>query len=940
MFNRLKSFFKRAIALSVSVSLAIGAFGIQSVPVYAEAESETEITQSVPHNTVSHSESSYSEYISRYSDVSRTVVSLYADTASYSTALGAQCTLFSTYEGMPNTLHWENGGTVTFPFEVYADGLYNLELIYRTADSDKTELSLGVMIDDELPFSEAAKIPLDKYWKNKTGNIQYDSTHKNQIRPTQVISNTWITYTLLNKSGYAVEPFSFYLTAGEHTITLQNAPTELYIARINFTNTSSPKSYAEIKPTAEQIEGTPALVNGEAILVEAEIPSYTNSIALQPTREPTEYLASPAHPTNIRYNTIGGTVDSEDNVWDKPSQKAVYEVNVPADGYYSINLRCRRNSMEGLSSYRKITVNGVVPCKELAAVRIDFSPKWQTINLTDENGEPIYFYLTVGINTIAIEAVTGDSEAYATRAEDTAQSLYDTMCALESKSDEELIASFSEVVSELDAQNLEISEKFGVEIAEMGELSMMLKSALKKPAAVRDFAVARQAEIKSRIISLLSRLHNFHFQPLELDYFEIKTVHEEYRDTRVNVFKAIVFAFSSFIGSFFKDFNALRQPDYRTMDVWVCLDRKEAEIVSDLVEKQYNSTHDFKINIRPDNGSLYEAVVSGKGPQAALFANSDTICELQERGTTVNLRDCQNFAEVYGRFPSGLAGMYAHDGGVHAVPITNSFPMMFYRTDIFTELGITPPQTWEEFPEAMDKIYSSGMRAGLVSSENDENGFTAGDLFIAMFSQTDEKSLQSDSAIAAFEAWAEICGEYGLCSEDIFAMFRTGEMPLVIADYAEFSSKLNNEAYELSGRWSLAHIPGTYRMVDGLRKLDCSVNTNSLGAVIFKDCKNVSAAWEFITWFTSDEVQQQLADAFGGRKYSSANIGFSSSQYWTEREYREITTQRENTLHMHEISASEDVKNAVYSALNRTLQGENARDVYLDELRHHRIISD
>ncbi len=940
MFNRLKEILKKS--LSLSAALVIGVSGIGTSRAHAEAE--TNAAAPAPRSIVALSESSYSKYIGQHYDAPKTVVSLYADTSSFSAALGAKGSVLSAYEGMPNVFLWENGGTVTFPFEVYADGLYNLELIYRPAisdtASDTTELSLGVMIDGKLPFDEAAKIPLDKYWRNKTGNIQYDSTHQNQIRPTQVISDSWITYTLLNRSDFSGEPFLFYLTAGEHTITLQNAPTNLYIARVNFTNTSAPKPYAEVKPSAEEIEGTPALVNGEAILVEAEVPSYTNSIALQPTREPTEYLASPAHPTHIRYNTIGGTIDSPDNAWDKPSQMAVYEVNVPADGYYSISLRCRRNSAEGLSSYRKITVNGAVPCKEMGAVRIDYSPKWQTINLTDENGEPIYFYLQIGVNTIAIEAVTGENEQYATRSQEMLQRLYDTICTAEGKSADELIGIFGEVSGELDTENAEIREKFGVEIAEMSKLSLLLKSMLKNPETIRSSAIARQSEVKSYITELVSRLRNLRCQPLELDYFEIKTAHEEYRDTSVNLFKAVVFAFSSFIGSFFKDFNALRQPDYRTMDVWVCLDRKEAEIVSDLVEKQYNATHDLKINIRPDNGKLYEAAISGKGPQAALFADADTICELQERGALANLKDCQSFAEVYSRFPSGLSGTYAHDNGVYGVPLTNSFPMMFYRTDIFNELGLTPPATWEEFPEAMKKIYENGMKAGLVSSENDPNGFSAGDFFIAMLNQTEEKQLQSDSAIAAFEAWAQLCGEYGLSDEDVFAMFRTGEMPLVIADITEFSSRLSNEAYELTGRWSIAHIPGTYRMVGGLRALDCSVNTNSLGAVVFKDCGNIGAAWEFITWFTSSEVQQQLAASFGGRSYSSANIDFSGSRYWEEGEYREIAIQRENTLQLHDISTSEDVKNAVYSALDRALRGENARDVYLDELRHHRIISE
>ncbi|MGN1111001.1 MAG: hypothetical protein ACI4QY_05050, partial [Oscillospiraceae bacterium] len=55
---------------------------------------------------------------------------------------------------------------------------------------------------------------------------------------------------------------------------------------------------------------------------------------------------------------------------------------------------------------------------------------------------------------------------------------------------------------------------------------------------------------------------------------------------------------------------------------------------------------------------------------------------------------------------------------------------------------------------------------------------------------------------------------------------------------------------------------------------------------------------------------------------------------------REIVTQKDSTLQLHEISASSEVKNAIYSALRRTLRGEDAHTAYLDELRHHRIVSD
>lgn len=616
----------------------------------------------------------------------------------------------------------------------------------------------------------------------------------------------------------------------------------------------------------------------------------------------------------------------------------MYEVTVPEDGYYSINLRCRRNSTEGFASYRKITINGSVPCTELSNVRIDYSPKWQTVNVTDSNGDDIYVYLNKGANTIAIEAVTGDNEATAALTEQTASRLYTSI-----SSGSITITELEEIISELDAQNANIYDIYGVKLSEISKLSLelksVLKSARKNPDNISYILKSEEAEIDTAITQLVCALRNLHFQPLELDYFEIKTCHEEYRDTRVNIFKAIVFAFRSFIGSFFTN-DSSATSEYRSLDVWVCLDTKQTEIIRNIVEKNYNTTHDIQINIQSDNGSLYNAVAAGKGPEIALYANADLICTLWERGSTVNIHEIQNFSEVYERFPEGLSDMYSHNGEVHAVPLTNSFPMIFYRTDILSELGISVPETWDDFSEAMAVIAANGMNTAITSSENTEDGFNEGDIFLSMITQSAEKILDSDSAIAAFEEWAALCGTYGFTEDDLFSTFRTGQSPIVIADYVTFSAQLSNQAYELQGRWSLAHIPGTYRTIDGLRELDCSVNTTSLGAVILDKCENVSTAWEFVSWFATDEVQQMVMNAFGAENYFPANTAISAHRSWSELEYREIVIQRESTLELHNISASETVRNAVYHALNRTLQGENARDAYLDELRHHNLLTE
>ena len=64
--------------------------------------------------------------------------------------------------------------------------------------------------------------------------------------------------------------------------------------------------------------------------------------------------------------------------------------------------------MRGFFSNRRVYVNGVVPCKELDDIRIQYNPNWQTVELKDENGEYIYLYLHKGTNEIALEAIPGD----------------------------------------------------------------------------------------------------------------------------------------------------------------------------------------------------------------------------------------------------------------------------------------------------------------------------------------------------------------------------------------------------------------------------------------------------------------------------------------------------------------------------------------------------
>lgn len=59
-------------------------------------------------------------------------------------------------------------------------------------------------------------------------------------------------------------------------------------------------------------------------------------------------------------------------------------------------------------------------------------------------------------------------------------------------------------------------------------------------------------------------------------------------------------------------------------------------------------------------------------------------------------------------FPRSLREMVTRDGKQYFVPMAMQWNPIWYRTDIFQEVGIEPPQTWEEFLAVCDTLSQAG----------------------------------------------------------------------------------------------------------------------------------------------------------------------------------------------------------------------------------------
>ena len=75
----------------------------------------------------------------------------------------------------------------------------------------------------------------------------------------------------------------------------------------------------------------------------------------------------------------------------------------------------------------------------------------------------------------------------------------------------------------------------------------------------------------------------------------------------------------------------------------------------------------------------------------------------------------ETFDEVFERFAPAAKTPITLYGETYAVPETMSFPMMFYRKDIFVETNLEVPNTWDQFVDCIAKLQAKSLNVGFPS---------------------------------------------------------------------------------------------------------------------------------------------------------------------------------------------------------------------------------
>lgn len=958
--------FRRVIASALALALCASA----SVPAFADSEAADDSTlgtqataddsatgdgsSAATTGTDSIRQTSYTNYVKKYADAARPdqTVEVLGKDYDPASVTDAQITV-TTVDGENDVMQWANQeGSVSWTVNIPETGVYNIKMIYEALESNTNDVEFSLLIDGESPYATASRITLSKRWINES-EIKQDS-RQNDIRPGQISTPCWQETPLEDIDGLFNEPLEFYMEAGEHTITFESEKAEFAVKSFTFYQYEAPAAYTA--PSDSDL----TQAQGQKITLEGETAAYKSSRTLYPTSDKSSYLTSSANgssPTKTRYNTIGS------GSWTQSTQTVTWEFNVDKAGYYKIGIRGRQDQMRGMYSNRRLYVNGEVPCLEANQIKFYYDTDWSITTPKSENGDDLYFYLQAGTNTISLEAVPGEIGEIMGDLDELVyniNSYYRQIRQITGPDPDEynnymidtaipsIVPDFKEYAKTLRDKKAEIeklSGSGGTEAETLEKMAIVLDKCIKKP----DLIPEMMSQIKDNITSVSSFVNQYREQPLEVDMIEVATSDQDFTSCDKSFFGSLGFGFKGFIGSFFEDYNALSDEDESAMECWVMLGRDNAEALQQLISSEYNPTAKTKINLKLVQGGIVEATFAGKGPDLALFMGGDFPIQLAARGVLTDLTTFSDFDEVKTRFADDATVLYQYNGGTYGLPCDQTFPMLFYRSDILSEYGIDPAtdlNTWDGLLNCLPTLQRNYLEVGLILPVMTNTGGTTqvsaitepGNTFAMLLLQQGlnyyneeqtKTTFDTQEAVNAFDTWTKFYTTYSFQQTyDAFTRFRTGDMPVVIQNYT-FYNQLSVAAPEIKGCWGFQPVPGTVQE-DGT--INHAANSNGSGAIIFTKAADQEGAWDFIKWFTSTDAQvkygnniESILGTMG--RYATANEEALQQLSWTTSEVNLLLDQLNSQVEIPIIPASYGVTRNVMNAFRAVVNDyDNARD--------------
>lgn len=938
-----KSFF-RLNSLMLSVAVTVGALFL---PLGTTAYASQEESGNLEYNVTS----DYIEYLNNAKYPFATEkISLKG--GEYSTISGDKITV-SDYENRENVLIWQGEeGSVTYTFDVPSNGLYNIELEYLPLKGNELNIEYSLMIDGKLPFSALERLELVRFWVND-GDVKTDKLG-NEYAPTQKEYGKFITDKVFDPTGVITEDIQFALNAGRHTITIDKKTQPVVISQISLVPCESVKSYSEVKAEYEKkgykiYSGTPFSIEGEA--------AYLKSTrSLVPKSDTSSASITPISTNKTVINYIGSSN------WKAPTDELVWKINVKESGLYNIGVNFKQDMVINGFSYRWLKIDGVTPFAEAKQLPFYYDINWQFSALGEEE-EPYLFYLSEGEHEISLSVTMGDTSEYYLVLEEMVEKIGDLYLEIvtitgstpDANRDYDLfrqITNFNERLTQYRdvlkclANKMEsLSGKRGSQyVAAINNMCRVINNILDNPYTAQNYL----SDYYNNYTALGSWLYEMKGMPLSLDQIRFASPDGEFESTKKGFFGSSLHSIKRFFITFTKDYGkiASEESEGATLKLWVNWGRDQAMVLSSLIREYFTPKTGINVNLEITNASLIKGMLSNIQPDLSLHLARTEPVNLAMRGALYDISQFEDYEDVIKNFGEYSVTPYEYNGGVYALPDTQAFYIMFYRTDIFEDLNLTVPKTWDEFIRTASVIQRNNLQVYLpytqITAASTVNTGVGGlNLFGSILQQfggdfyNNERTLcdlDSETSFKAFTFWTDLYTKYRVpTTSNFYNRFRSGTVPMGIEVYTTYTT-LVEAAPEIQGRWDIAMVPGL-EQEDG--SIKHTVSGSGTGCSILSKSKNKNEAWEFLKWWTSAETQlmynNNVESILGSvSRVTTANVKAFEGMSWDRQHLKVLLEQREWIKEVPEVPGSyylsRSVDQAFWAVYN---EKQNPKDVLL-----------
>ncbi len=903
-----------------------------------------------------------------------------------------------------DNLKFQQQGSVVYEVAVPADGVYNIMFTYLpltkkggTADEsdDKSSTSaveIGVLIDGETLYSGLDGLSFPRFFvnsgstvENPKGEIRED-TLGNQLTPEQVEYGQFVAQYAVDPVGVIAEPYKVLLTAGTHLITVKSVYEPVALANITLKAPEDDLSYSDYIASMSgkaDYAGTAIEIEGEDAWIKS-----TNSLVSKADNSSCDI--TPNSPVTSTLNYIGSTN------WQVPGESITWKVSVPSDGLYTFGLNYKQSAIIDGFTYRSLSIDGKVPFAECRNIRFDYCTSWQFKEF-GTSGNPYKFYLTAGEHTFTLTVTLGETAEFYSRLSEIVDRIGDTYIDIvmitsdtpDPNRDYDLfkqIPNFQETLLGIYADLKTLSTDMK---SLSGDRSSKYVSALNNMARVvkemYDHQYTAQkylSDFYSNYTTVCSWLYEMKTMPLSLDQMQLASPTKGFKDNTASFSESFVFEVKRFFASFSDDFSSIggsvAADANGSVRIWVNWGRDQTQVLSNLIQDSFTYETGIGVELEIVSASLVNGLLAGNFPDMTLHLSRTDPVNLGMRGALYDLTNFSasvdpkystvddgstyllDYETVLKRFQPSASTPYWYDDGsgkdqLFALPDTQGFFIMYYRTDIFESLGMETPEganngqgwTWSDFLDAATILQRNNMDAyipytKIASTTTVNAGMGSLHLFATLLAQNgvelynedrNKTMLTGSDAIAAFTQWTDLYTKYGIEKQiDFYNRFRTGTAPLGISSYTTYT-QLTQAAPEIQGRWKITAIPGTMQE-DGT--INRSIAGSGTGCSVVKRSSNKDGAWQFLCWWTSADTQlrynNNVESILGAvSRTSTANIEAFSSYSWNADDLEILLSQWGEVEELPEVPGGYYVSRAVDQAYWEVLNGNsNEKDAMLE----------